>query len=63
MVDQTIDDLLAISCVEEEQSNDSPGPSQLIDNQSQLLRPIQQASASPYVVILNYFEKILKRKK
>ena len=46
MVDQTIDDLLAISCVEEDQPNDMPGPSQLIDNQNQLLRPIQQASAS-----------------
>ena len=44
MVDQTIDDLLAISCVEEEQVNSAPGPSQLIDNQSQLLRPIEQAS-------------------
>ncbi|KAL5264602.1 hypothetical protein ACHWQZ_G005627 [Mnemiopsis leidyi] len=43
MVDQTIDDLLAISCVEEEQAAPTPGPSQLIDNQSQLLRPIQQA--------------------
>ncbi|XP_063676310.1 CUE domain-containing protein 1-like isoform X2 [Bolinopsis microptera] len=46
MVDQTIDDLLAISCVEEDQPRSSAGPSNLIDNQNQLLRPIQQAPAS-----------------
>ena len=49
MVDQTIDDLLAISCVEEDQPRSSAGPSNLIDNQNQLLRPIQQAPASAWV--------------
>ena len=49
MVDQTIDDLLAISCVEEEQGTipgTTPGPSQLINNQSQMLRPIEQSSSA-----------------